>query len=99
MRGIIYGATRENAEFRFDNLIKDYKTYWEIEPEELRKSRNELYVRFKNGDIWQGFKCNESNVLGRRANVVLIDRTLNSEELFLRLLCIYAPPYSAIGYF
>ena len=99
MRGLIYGATRENVEFQFNELIKNYKTYWEIEPEELRKSSNELYVRFKNGDIWQGFRCHADNVLGRKANVVLVDRNLNSENLFHRILCTYAPPYSAIGYF
>ena len=99
MRGLIYGATRENAEYQFNKLINDYKVYWKIEPEELRRSRNELYVRFKNGDIWQGFRCHESNVLGRKANVVLVDHSLNNEELSLRTMCTYAPPYSAIGYF
>lgn len=33
MKGLIFGATLKSAHTRLEKLIKDYKNYWNIEPE------------------------------------------------------------------
>jgi hypothetical protein len=100
MRGIIWGANRPNCGKRFDKLIKDYKTFWNVEVEQIKTSKDRPYVKFSNEDIWYGYVANKSNRLGRRANICLIDTTIDDDLIeYIRCTIANQPPYAAIGYY
>ena len=96
MRGLIFGATKISAEQRMEKLIQDYKNYWNIEPEKVRKSSNEYSVIFTNGDYWQAYKMHE-NCRGRKANVILIDKEIVYTDI--AEACLINKPYGSISYY
>lgn len=98
MRGLIFGATTIRAYERLERLIQDYKDYWKIKPEKIRKNSNEYSVVFENGDVWQACGMHEG-CRGRRANVVLIDEQVKCEYDAIAQHCATALPYSAIRYY
>ena len=98
MRGLVFGATKISAEQRMEQLIQDYKKYWNIEPEKIRKCRNEFSVVFKNGDYWQALRFSE-NQRGRRANVLILDRNLNMNEIDLAKMALIEKPYGSVTYY
>lgn len=98
MRGLIFGATKRRAEQRMEKLIRDYKDFWKIKPEKIRKNSNEYSVVFENGDYWQACVMHDG-CRGRRANVVLIDEKIKCEYDAIAHHCATAQPYSAIRYF
>lgn len=98
MRGLIFGKTLESAEYRMEKLIQDYELYWSIVPEKIRKCRNEFSVVFKNGDYWQAVRFSE-NQRGRRANVLILDRNLNMNEIDLAKRALIEKPYGSVTYY
>ena len=96
MRGLIFGATKIRAEQRMEKLIQDYKNYWNIEPEKIRKSSNEYSVIFTNGDYWQAYKLHDS-CRGRKANVILIDKEI--DNTYIAEYCLINKPYGSISYY
>ena len=69
-----------------------------IEPEKIRKCRNEFSVVFKNGDYWQALRFSE-NQRGRRANVLILDRNLNMNEIDLAKMALIEKPYGSVTYY
>ena len=98
MRGIIFGKTTESAHYRMEKLIQDYKKYWCIEPDKIRKSRNQFSVVFTNGDYWSAVRFAE-NQRARRANILIIDRELSMNEINLAKYCLIENPYGSINYY
>lgn len=99
MRGVIFGATEEKACKKLDTLIEEYQKYWDIAPVRIIKTRLTYRVQFANGDIWDTAKCTESNVRGKRANVILIDYDIPLEIKEIIGFHLVKYPYGAIGYF
>ena len=99
MRGVIFGATIEKARRKLDTLIEEYQKYWDIVPTRVIKNYSTCRVQFANGDIWDAVRCTESNVRGRRANVLLIDYDISLEDKHRISYCLVNYPYGAIGYF
>lgn len=98
MRGIIFGATLESAYKKLEQLIQDYKNFWNIEYVKIRKSSNEYCVEFTNGDYWQTVRFSE-NQRGRKANVVLIDKNILPEDRYIAEMCVVRKPFGSIGYY
>lgn len=98
MKGLIFGATLKSAHTRLEKLIQDYKNYWNIEPEKIRKSLNEYSVIFTNGDCWQAF-CFSENQRGRKANVILIDRNVSINDISIVEHCLVNKPYGSLSYY
>ena len=96
MRGLIFGATKIRAEQRMETLIQNYKNYWNIEPEKIRKSLNEYSVVFTNGDYWQACVMHEG-CRGRKANVILIDKEI--DNIYIAEACLINKPYGSISYY
>ena len=96
MKGIIFGATLNSAEQRMEKLIQDYKNYWNIEPDKVRKSSNEYLTVFQNGDVWQAYKMHDG-CRGRKANVILIDKEI--DNTYIAEGCLINKPYGFISYY
>ena len=96
MRGLIFGATKTRAEQRMEKLIQDYKNYWNIEPDKIRKSLNEYSVIFTNSDYWQACKLHDG-CRGRKANVILIDKEI--DNVHIAEACLINKPYGSISYY
>lgn len=98
MKGLIFGATLKSAHTRLEKLIQDYKNYWNIEPEKIRKSSNEYSVVFTNGDYWQA-TCLSDHSRGRRANVILIDKNVSIKDIMIAERCLVNKPYGSLSYY
>lgn len=98
MKGLIFGATKIRAEQRMEKLIQDYKNYWNIEPEKIRKSSNEYSVIFTNGDYWQAAVLSDCS-RGRRANVILVDKNVSIQDIMIAEHCLVNKPYGSLSYY
>lgn len=99
MRGVIFGATIEKARRKLDTLIEEYQKCWNIAPVRIIKTCLTYRVQFVNGDIWDAVRDTESNLRGRKANVILIDYDISPENKDRINYCLVNYPYGAIGYF
>ena len=99
IKGIIFGRTFEAAKEKMIALIKDYETYWEIKPIAETMCKNDMWVKFSNGDTWRVKSAYTIDSLrGYKCNIVLLDYNL-SEEICNYAKTILINPIKAIGYY
>ena len=98
MTGIVYGKTLDTAAQQLCKIIQDYKLYDQVKIEEIIP--NTTIVKLTNGDIWTCHEYNDSNICGRRCNIVYIDSSIQEEEAKLNMeLTACAPPFQGIYYY
>jgi hypothetical protein len=98
MKGLIFGATLKSAHTRLEKLIKDYKYYWDIEPERICKSSYDYSVIFQNGDYWHATRLSDHS-RGRRAHVILVDKNVSIKDIMIAEHCLVNKPYGSLSYY
>ena len=96
MRGLIYGKTLKSAQLKLQHIINDYEFYKIATAEKIRPNE----VIFSNGDYWCAFGYSESNIRGRKCNIVYIDAAITDTDALCDIECtVTAPPFQAIHYY
>lgn len=100
MRGIVWYKNRDIGFEKMRQVMKGYEMMQiGIENSDLYQSKDQIYVKYTNGDIWKCVPAYESMRMNR-ANISLVERTI--DEKFLREVILPTtnmPPYKACDFY
>lgn len=81
MKGIVWGATYQEATDKLTEIITDYvKTYGEEIIDKVSCNKNHYYVFFTNGDNWKAVRAHESQ-RGNRCNISYVSKNITDDFL------------------
>ncbi len=100
MKGIVWYKNRDIGFEKMRQIMEGYEMMQiGIENSDLYQSKDQISVKYTNGDIWKCVPARES-MRGHRTNISLVERTI--DEKFLREVILpttYMPPYKACDFY
>lgn len=100
MKGIVWYKNRDIGFEKMRQIMEGYeKVGIGIQNSDLYQSRDQITVHYTNGDIWKCVPARE-NMRGNRANISLIERTID-KDILLNVIrpTTFMPPYAACDFY